>query len=79
MLKKFQNITDAILADTNNYAPKNPFMKSMRERLEYLTIEIEGGQTSFANRLFLIVQMSFFLFLKNFKKKLYFKFSNMNN
>ena len=42
-------------------------------------MEIVGGQTSFANKLFLIVQMSFFLFLKNFKKKLYLKFSNMNN
>jgi hypothetical protein len=43
MLVKFQNVADAILADTDNYAPKNPFMRNMRERLEYLTIEIEAG------------------------------------
>jgi len=44
MLSKFQNVADAILSDTDNYAPKNPFMKNMRERLEYLSIEIEAGK-----------------------------------
>lgn len=44
MLTKFQNVADAILSDTDNYAPKNSFMKSMRERLEYLSIEIEAGK-----------------------------------
>ncbi len=44
MLAKFQDVADAILSDTDNYAPKNPFMKSMRERLEYLAIEIEAGK-----------------------------------
>lgn len=41
---KFQNVTEAILADTKNYAPENPFMKSMRERLEYLSLEIIAGK-----------------------------------
>ncbi len=44
MLAKFQNVADAILADTTNYAPSSAFMKSMRERLEYLSIEIEAGK-----------------------------------
>jgi len=42
-LSKFQKVTEAILSDTKNYAPDNPFMKSMRERLEYLNIEILAG------------------------------------
>lgn len=43
-LTKFQNVTEAILADTKNYALKSPFMKSLRERLEYLNIEILAGK-----------------------------------
>lgn len=43
-LDKFQNVTEAILADTKNYAPNNPFMRSLRERLEYLNIEILAGK-----------------------------------
>ncbi len=44
--EKFQNVTEAILSDTKNYAPENPFMKSMRERLEYLSLEILAGKGS---------------------------------
>ncbi|MBC99108.1 MAG: hypothetical protein CME63_15310 [Halobacteriovoraceae bacterium] len=44
MLSKFQKVAEAILADTTNYAPSSAFMKNMRERLEYLSIEIEAGK-----------------------------------
>jgi hypothetical protein len=40
-----------------------------------LITEIEGGQTSLENKLFLSVQISFFLFLKKLRKKLYLIFS----
>ncbi len=43
-LSKFQKVADAILADTTNYAPTSAYMKNMRERLEYLSIEIEAGK-----------------------------------
>lgn len=46
MLSKFQKVADAILADTANYAPSSPFMKNTRERLSYLSIEIEAGKGS---------------------------------
>lgn len=44
MLSKFQKVADAILADTTNYAPTSAYMKNMRERLQYLSIEIEAGK-----------------------------------
>lgn len=44
MLSKFQKVADAILADTTNYAPTSAYMQNMRERLEYLSIEIEAGK-----------------------------------
>jgi tetratricopeptide (TPR) repeat protein len=48
---KFQKVTDAILADTKSYAPNNPFIKSMRERLNYLSIEITAGKLTTKNAL----------------------------
>lgn len=63
-LDKFQNVTKAILADTKNYAPKNPFMRSLRERLEYLDIEITAGKGDAKSMLLLEPKIK--KFLKNY-------------
>ncbi len=63
--EKFQNVTDAILADTRNYAPENPFMKSMRERLEYLSIEILAGKGT--PKSWLLLEPKAKKFLENYK------------
>ncbi len=44
LLDKYSKVSRAILNDTKSYAPSNPFMKSLRERLEYLNVEILGGK-----------------------------------
>ena len=43
-LEKFQKVATAVLNDTQNYAPTNPFMNHMRERLSYFQIEIYAGK-----------------------------------
>lgn len=58
---KFQKVTEAILSDTSNYAPNNPFMKSMRERLGYLNIEIIAGKNSDKSSLLLEPRIKEFL------------------
>jgi tetratricopeptide (TPR) repeat protein len=65
-LDKFQNVTKAILADTKNYAPKNPFMRSLRERLEYLDIEITAGKGD--SKSMLLLEPKIKEFLKEYKQ-----------
>lgn len=68
-LDKFQKVTKAILADTSNYAPSNPFMKSMRERLAYLSIEISAGKLT--NEAALLVETQIKSFFKDFPQTEY--------
>lgn len=58
---KFQKVTEAILADTSSYAPNNPFIKSMRERLGYLSIEITAGKLTAKNALIAEAKVKKFL------------------
>jgi tetratricopeptide (TPR) repeat protein len=48
---KFSRVVDAVILDTKNYGMKNPFVKQMKERLEFLKIEILGGKSSAASYL----------------------------
>lgn len=43
-LDKFQDVSKAIIKDTQNYQSDNPFVTSMKERLSYLNIEIDFGK-----------------------------------
>ncbi|GAB4411343.1 MAG: hypothetical protein OHK0056_15200 [Bacteriovoracaceae bacterium] len=43
-LEKFQKVAEAVLSDTKNYAPSNPFINNMRERLSYYQIELFAGK-----------------------------------
>ena len=42
--EKFSSVADAVLKDVDQFQPSNPFMKSMRERLEYLQMELLAGK-----------------------------------
>lgn len=68
-LEKFEKVSEAILRDVDNYAPTNPFMKKMRERLEYLTVEIKAGKAS--KEAFMSVEGLASKFLSTHKDSLY--------
>jgi outer membrane protein assembly factor BamD (BamD/ComL family) len=50
-LDKFQRVAKAMISDTKSYMNENPFVKSARERLEYLDIEIEAGKKNLSSAL----------------------------
>ncbi len=45
-LKKYEKVSRAILSDTENYAPSDPFLGKVREKLAYFLIEIMAGKAS---------------------------------
>ena len=61
LLDKFAKVSKAILSDTENYAPTNPFVKDLRENLEYLNIEILVGKGTSANYIQLEPKINDFL------------------
>ncbi len=61
LLDKFAKISNAILNDTENYAPSNPFIKELRKNLEYLNIEILIGKGTAAAYLQVEPKISKFL------------------
>ena len=69
LLDKFRDVTGAILKDTKNYAPSNPFMANLRERLEYLSIEIVSGKGRAVD--YLTVEPEIMKFKKAYPKSKY--------
>ena len=43
-LDKFKKVANALLMDTQSYAPQNAFVKNLKEKLEYYNIEILSGE-----------------------------------
>lgn len=68
-LDKFQKVSEAVLADTDKFAPANPFMANMRERLSYYQVEILAGDKKSSSQA--ILESKIPAFLKNYPKSAY--------
>ena len=68
-LDKFQKVSEAVLADTDKFAPSNPFMANMRERLSYYQVEILAGDKKSSSQALLEKKIPDFL--KNYPKSAY--------
>ncbi|MCP4914278.1 MAG: hypothetical protein GY909_14290 [Oligoflexia bacterium] len=67
--EKFANVAEAILKDVDQFKPSNPFMNSMRERLEYLQMEILAGKAN--SESFAMLEAKTVSFLKDYKESPY--------
>lgn len=67
--EKFQKVAKAILSDTKGYMSKNELVKGTRERLLYLTLEIDAGDVSGKEKLTLEKRLNDFK--KLYPKSLY--------
>jgi TolA-binding protein len=66
---KFQKVSKAILSDTKGYMSSNDLVKGTRERLLYLTLEIDAGSTKTEDKLLLESRLG--SFMKAYPKSLY--------
>ncbi len=67
--EKFQKVSKAILSDTKGYMSQNELVKGTRERLLYLTLEIDAGSTT--KKIKLLLENRLGDFKKLYPKSLY--------
>lgn len=68
-LDRYRKVANAILSDTTTYSPNNPLIKSVRERINYLSIEILAGKSKLSDSLVLEAEIT--KFKKIYKKSSY--------
>lgn len=63
---KYQDVSKAILEDTEKFSSDNPFLKDTLERLEYMNIEILAGKAD--EKAYLMVENKINKFLQKYKE-----------
>jgi tetratricopeptide (TPR) repeat protein len=66
LLDKYQEVSKAILADTERFSQDNKYLKDVLERLEYMNIEILAGKSDKSS--YMVVENKINQFLQKYKE-----------